>query len=79
MSPFTKLLVDSLNVIVTAMVDDVAGSEALDVMVTVGDCVSYVHEYVFETVLSLPGPSLNVPAATDTEAAPSEDTEQVAV
>jgi len=79
MSPFTKLLVDSLNVMVTSKVEDVTGFEALDVMVTVGDCVSYVHEYVFETLLSLPAPSLNLPAATATEAEPSEDTEQVAV
>ena len=43
-SPLTKLDVDSLKVIVTAMVELVAGSEADEVIVTDGPVSSWVHE-----------------------------------
>ena len=78
-SLLTKLDVDSLKVIVTAMVELVAGSEAVEVIATVGPVPSSVQAKVLETVLLFPAPSVKVPAATSMVVAPSALGVKVAV
>ena len=47
--------------------------EVVELMVIVGFTVSIVKVYVFDTVLSFPAASLDVPAATDTTTVPSDE------
>ena len=79
MSPTTKFETLSEKVMVTSNVDPVAGFEELLVIATVGTVPSYVHAYVFDTVLSLLPASVNAPDATDTLTDPSLLAVQVAV
>ena len=78
-SEFTKLDVDSENVMVTAKVEPVAGALWELVIATVGAVPSYVHVYVLDTVLELPAASVKVLAATETVGVPSLLAVQVAV
>ena len=78
-SLLTKLDVDSLKVIVTTIVEVEAGSDALEVIATVGPVLSYVQAKVLETVLPFPAPSEKVSAATEILVAPSAEGVNVAV
>ena len=66
-----KLVVASEKVIVTAMVDPVAGFDALVVICTVGEVPSYVHWKLLEAVLLFPAESENAPWLTDVVVKPS--------
>ena len=79
MSELMKLDTDSLNVIVTSNVEDATGLEALEVIATVGPVPSYVQAKVLDAVLLLLAPSVNPPASTKIEVAPSVVGVKVAV
>ena len=66
-----KLVVASEKVIVTAIVDPVAGLDALVVICTVGEVPSYVHWKLLEAVLLFPAESENAPWLTDVVVKPS--------
>ena len=76
-----KLVVGELevNVRVVAALNAPPLDMSADVIVIVGPVPSYVHANVLDTVLAFPAASVNVPAATATDVAPSPDGVNVAV
>jgi hypothetical protein len=69
-SPTTKPVTLSLNVIVTGIGEVFVVADAVDVMLTVGTVLSYVLLSCVAAVLLLPAASVATPAAMSTVTAP---------